>query len=393
MKDVFLGYERSNGFGTRNHILIIPTVTCSEFTVRRIARESLKYYNNPDGSIKVLNNPYGCGQTGEDLEQTTRTLINMGINPNVSGVLVLSLGCESVDYNKVADEISKYKPVNFLRIQDYGGLKTVETGIEKIKDLAANAIKEKRNETDLKNITAGLECGGSDFTSGLASNPVVGKVSDWIINNGGSTIISEVPEFIGAEHLYAARAVNEDVRAQIFKTVYAFEKKLKEEARVDFRKGQPTPGNMEGGLTTIEEKSLGAVKKSGSAKVSGVLKYGERLSKPGHYLMNTPGYDVESVSGEVAGGANIVMFTTGRGTPTGNIISPVIKITANEETFKKMEDIIDFDASPIMRGDETIESASERLKKLLIETANGRLTKAEINEQDDFAIYRIGPTY
>lgn len=393
MEEKFYGYERKDGYGTRNHILIIPTVTCSEFLVKKIAKESSKFYNKDDGKIKVLHNPYGCGQTGDDLEQTTRTLINMGLNPNVYGVLVLSLGCESVDYNHVADTISSEKPVEFLKIQDYGGKKTMEKGIEKIKSIAKDAIKQTRKETDMSYITAGLECGGSDYTSGLASNIVVGKISDWIVNNGGTTIISEVPEFIGAEHLYAKRAVNEDIQKQILETVYNFENKLKMEAKVDFRKGQPTPGNIEGGLTTIEEKSLGAVKKSGTAPVSGVLKYGERPEARGHYLMNTPGYDVESVSGEVAGGANIVMFTTGRGTPTGNIITPVIKITANEDTYKIMDDLIDFDASPIMRGEETIDEAAGKLKELFVSLANGRLTKAELNEQDDFAIYRIGPTY
>lgn len=389
----FNGYERDNGFGTRNHILIIPTVTCSEYIVKRILKGSLMYHNNDDGKIKILHNPYGCGQTGKDLEQTTRTLINTGINPNVQSVLVISLGCESVDYNKVADEISEYKNVSFIKIQDNGGSKTVEKGIEEIKKLSSNANKEKRKETDISNLSVGLECGGSDYTSGLASNPTVGKVSDWIIKNNGTTIISEVPEFIGAEHLYARRAINNDVKNKILFMVNNFENKLKDEAGVDFREGQPAPGNMEGGLTTIEEKSLGAVKKSGSSKVSGVLFYGEIPKIKGHFLMNTPGYDVESVSGEIAGGTNIVMFTTGRGTPTGNVISPVIKITANRDTYNKMNDITDFDASPIMLGEETIEDSSERLKKLLIDTANGKLTLSEINEQDDFLIYRVGPTY
>ncbi len=271
----FYGYGRANGFGSRNHILIIPTVTCSEFVVRKIAQEGQKFYDLPDGKIKVLHNAYGCGQTGDDLEQTTRTLINMCINPNVYAMLVLSLGCESVDYERVAEEISKFKHVEFLKIQDNGGHRTIDLGVEKIGILAEEARKQVRKKRDIGNISAGLECGGSDYTSGLASNPIVGRVSDWLVENGATTIISEVPEFIDAEHLYARRAVNEAVREKIISTVHNFEEKLKREAKVDFRRGQPSPGNIEGGFTTIEEKSLGAVKKSGSALVSGVLDYAE----------------------------------------------------------------------------------------------------------------------
>lgn len=392
-RDNFMGFERENGFGTRNHLLIIPTVSCSEFTAKKILKGVKDYYDTPDGKVKVLNNSFGCGQTGSDLEQTTRTLINTGKNPNVHSVLVMALGCESVDYDRVADEISKLKPVTFLRIQDIGGKSAVEMGIEKIKEMAEGALKSKRKETDASYLSVGLECGGSDFTSGLASNPVAGKISDWVVDHNGISIISEVPEFIGAEHLYAERAKTPEVKEAILKTVSDFEKKLKAEANADFRKAQPSPGNMAGGITTIEEKSLGAIKKSGSANVSGVLSYAEIPKSRGHFFMNSPGYDIESVTGEVAGGANIVIFTTGRGTPTGNAITPVIKITANRETYAKMGDFIDFDASSIVEGEADILGQSEKLKNLVLDIASGKFTKAEENEQDDFAIYRVGPTY
>ncbi|MEM3193233.1 MAG: UxaA family hydrolase [Candidatus Parvarchaeota archaeon] len=389
----FLGFERENGFGTRNHILLIPTVACSEITVRKILKGVGEEYRSPDGYVKVLHNPFGCGQTGKDLDQTTRTLINMGKNPNVNSVLVMALGCESVDYDHVADEISKIKPVSFLRIQDMGGKATVERGVEKVRDMIHSALQSRRKETDASNLSIGLKCGASDFSSGLASNPLVGKVSDWIVGIGGTSIIGEVPEFIGAEHLYAERAMTPEIREEILKTVKNFEKKLKEEANADFRKAQPAPGNISGGITTIEEKSLGAVKKSGSSKVSGVLDYAEIPGRKGHFLMNTPGYDVESVSGEVAGGCNLVLFTTGRGTPTGNVIAPVIKITANRETFSRMNDFIDFDASGILEGEETIQDSFIKLRKMILDVASGKLVRAEENDQDDFAIYRVGPTY
>ncbi len=392
-EDTFMGFERENGYGTRNHILIIPTVTCSEFTVKKILDGVGAIYNSPDGGVKALRNPFGCGQTGADLEQTTRTLINTGKNPDVHSVLIISLGCESVDYDHVADEISKTKPVSFLKIQDAGRMAAIEGGIEKIKAMAKEASKCKRTEADAEYLSIGLECGGSDFTSGLASNPVVGRVSDWIVGMHGTSIIGEVPEFIGAEHLYAERAQSSDIREAILETVSDFERKLKEEAHADFRTAQPSPGNIAGGITTIEEKSLGAIKKSGSSKVSGVLQYAEISGFHGHFLMNTPGYDVESVSGEVAGGANIVLFTTGRGTPTGNVIAPVIKITGNRDTYRKMYDSIDLDVSDIMEGNENIQEASAKLKKRVLEVASGKLTKAEETGQDDFLIYRIGPTY
>jgi len=393
LKNNFLGFERNNGFGTRNHLLVLPTVVCSQSIAYMITKEALKYYNADDGKVKVLTNPYGCGQTGEDLQQTTRTLINAGLNPNVYGVVVVSLGCESVDYNYVTDKISEYKPTYLLRVQDHGMQKTVEKAVETLKKLSEDASKLKRKETDISNLNLGLECGGSDYTSGLAANPLVGRISDWVVSNGGTSIISEVPEFIGAEHIYARRAINDNVKEEIIKTVLGFERKLKEEAKVDFRTAQPSPGNIAGGLTTIEEKSLGAVKKSGSAPVSGVLKFAEIPKNKGHFLMNTPGFDVESVSGMVAGGSNIVLFTTGRGTPVGNPISPVIKITGNADTYKVMKDFIDFDASKIMEGTETIDEMAEKLKKLVLEVASGKLTKAEINDHNEFGIYRIGPTY
>lgn len=226
------------------------------------------------------------------------------------------------------------------------------------------------------------------------SNPLVGMVLDAIVSSGGSTIISEVSEFIGAEHLYARRAVNDEVRRQIIDAVTSFEAWLKREAGVDFRGAQPSPGNIAGGITTIEEKSLGAIKKSGSSPVSGVLKYAERLGeRRGHYLMVTPGYDIESVTGMVAGGAQLVIFTTGRGTPTGHAVAPVIKVTANPDTYKVMSEFIDYDASSVLNGVKSFDEAARELLSLVIDVASGRRTKSELLGQDDFGIFRIGPTF
>ncbi|MGC8573262.1 MAG: hypothetical protein C0172_01215 [Caldisphaera sp.] len=389
----FNGYERYNGRpGVRNYVLIVPTVSCSlgisEFALKKIADEI------GEKNVKLLKNLHGCGQVGEDLEQTTRTLINTALNPNVYATIVVSLGCESVDAEKVADKISTIKPTELIRIQDLGYSKALDKIKKVAKEFSTEASLVKRSSFDASQLVIGLECGGSDFTSGIISNPLVGKVSDAIISLGGSTIISEIPEFIGAEHIYAKRAINESIKKQIIDSIISFEERLKKEANVDFRGAQPSPGNIAGGLTTIEEKSLGAIKKSGSAPVSGVLKYAESLDdRKGHYLMITPGYDIESVTGMVAGGAQIILFTTGRGTPTGHAIAPVIKITANADTYKVMQEFIDYDASPIFNGTKTFNDATQELLELIAKTASGKLTKAEMLNQDDFGIFRIGPTF
>ena len=389
----FKGFERDNGIpGVRNYVLIVPTVSCSlglsEVALKKITEEV------EEKNVKLIKNLHGCGQVGEDLEQTTRTLINTALNPNVYAAIVVSLGCESVDAEKVADNISITKPVELIRIQDLGYSKA----LDKIKELARKFSSEaslvKKSSFDVTQLVVGLECGGSDFTSGIVSNPLVRRVSDAIVSSGGTTIISEIPEFIGAEHIYAKRAINNDIRKQVMDSVKSFEEWLKREANVDFRGAQPSPGNIAGGLTTIEEKSLGAIKKSGSIPVSGVLKYAERLGgRKGHYLMITPGYDIESVSGMVAGGAQLVLFTTGRGTPTGHAIAPVIKITANGDSYKIMQEFIDYDASSILNGTKLFEDATQELLELIAKTASGELTKAEILNQDDFGIFRIGPTF
>lgn len=393
MANKFMGFERKNGVGVRNHILIIPTVGCGLGISKVIFNESFKFYNTKDGELKLLNNLYGCGQTGKDLEQTERTLINIGKNPNVNSVLVVALGCESLNYEKVADEISKEKNTFLITIQELGGKKTIERAVGKIKEISKDAKKEKRKSFGVENLTIGLMSGGSDFTSGLVSNPILGRVSDFIVNSGGTTIMSEIPEFIGVEHLYASRAINSNVKQKILNTIKNMEEKLKKEGEVDFRGAQPTPGNIKGGITTLEEKNLGAIKKSGSAPVIDVLDYAERPNKRGHFLMNAPGYDLESVSGKVGAGANIILFTTGRGTPSGNVVAPVIKITANSKTYEIMNDFVDLDFSSVLREEESIDDASKRLFDYLIKVVNGLKTKSELYKSDDFGIYRIGPTY
>ncbi len=380
------GYVRPDGkVGIRNHILVIPSVVCASEVAMRIA-------NSVEGAV-ALPNQHGCCQIGADLELTEKTLIGLGKNPNVATVLVVGLGCEGVRAERVAEGIAATgKPVETISIQESGGtLKAIEKGTRIVRKFAQEVAKLKREEVDISNIILALECGGSDTTSGLVSNPVAGYVADKLIDLGGTVIFSETTELIGAEHLLAKRAVSKDVADKLIEVVRRCEEKAKIMG-VDIRGGQPTPGNIEGGISTIEEKSLGCIYKGGTKPLQGVLEYGEEPLGKGLYFMDTPGQDIESITGMTAGGAQVVIFTTGRGTPTGSPIAPVIKITGNPNTYRKMEDNIDFYAA-VIEGKETIQEAGERLYKEMIEVINGKLPKAEALKHREFGIYKLISTF
>ena len=383
----FEGYVRPDGsVGVRNHVLVIPTVVCSSYIVEKISRAV-------NGSTYIVHQ-HGCAQAGVDLEQTFRILSGFGKNPNVASVLVVALGCEAISCEKLADEISKSgKPVETLVIQEEKGLKeTVEKGINIIRKLVEEASHLKREKVDLKGLIVAVECGGSDWTSGLASNPAVGYAMDLIVDNGGRVVFSETTEIIGGEHILAKRCINSKVREKLLKVVSRVIERAKCEG-INLIGTNPAPGNIKGGLSTIEEKSLGAILKSGSNPIIDVLKYGEEIPrKSGCYFMDTPGQDVESICGMVAGGAQLVVFTTGLGTPTGNPIVPVIKVTGNSETSKKMPDIIDIYVK-IIEEKETIEEAGKRIFRKILQVASGVKTCSEINENKEFAIFRTGYTY
>jgi len=381
------GYRRPNGqLGIRNHLLILPTSVCATTVAFNIAAQV-------PGAI-ALPNQHGCCQLGADYEQTLRTLIGLGKNPNVAAVLVVGLGCEGIPIQGTADEISKTdKPVKAIIIQENSGtLKTTALGIQIASEMARNIALLKSEEASLSELSLGIECGGSDFTSGLASNPAVGTASDLLVRAGGTAMLSETTEFIGAEHVLAKRAKSPEIAQKLIQIVEQTELRAKQ-LNVDLREGQPTPGNIVGGISSIEEKSLGCIYKAGHSPIQDVLPYGETPQGKGLYIMDTPGQDVESMAGMLAGGATVLVFTTGRGTPTGSPIAPVIKITANEQTYRNMEDNIDMDLSTIISGEETIEQAGERIFTEVIEVANGRLTKSERLGHREFGIYRIGSTF
>ena len=387
-RPTILGYVRPDGrVGIRNHLLVMSTVICSGFVARRIA-------DQVQGAV-AIENPFGCGQLEPDLEITRRTLVNTAKNPNVGGVLVVGLGCEQIQADDLVREIEKTgKPVEKVVIQeeDGGTPAAIEKGVRLLRKIAEEVFSQRPEEVDISNLVLGVECGGSDATSGLASNPVVGYVADKIVDLGGTVILSETPEMIGAEDILAGRAVSREVGERIVRTVRRWVE-LAASYNVDLVDTQPAPGNIAGGISTIEEKSLGAIIKGGSRPIQGMVNYAEEVRGKGLWLMDTPGYDIMSVVGMVAGGATLVIFTTGRGTPTGNPIAPVIKVTANPQTARKMRENIDFDASTVILGQETIEQAGERLFRLVIDVARGKPTRAELLGFREFMIHKIIPSF
>ncbi len=383
------GYRRENGrWGIRNHLLVIPTSVCAGETASRIAAQV-------PGAVAIPHQ-HGCCQVGEDYKQTVRTLAGFGANPNVGAVLVVGLGCEGIQPEIVAQEIRKSgKPVETVIIQECGGtLGTVAKGAEICAELSRGLASLQREEFPISELVLGLECGGSDPTSGIASNPSVGEASNLLIDAGGSSILSETTELIGAEHLVAERCVTQELADRLVGMVKRMEEKSIRYG-VDLRGTQPTPGNIAGGLTTIEEKSLGCVYKAGDKPVVGVLEYAEPVKPEIHglYFMDTPGEDIDSITGMVAGGAQIIVFTTGRGTPTGCPIAPVIKVTGNSETYARMTGNIDINAGRIITEDADLGEVGREIFELMIRVAGGELTKAESLGHREFGIYRIGDTF
>lgn len=382
----FMGYERENGdVGIRNHLLIIPTVICSNQVSSRVSQLV-------PGAIAVPHQ-HGCSQIGADKDRTFDVLAGTGMNPNVGAVLIISLGCEVVDPQALADKIRVTgKPVEWFDIQSVGGsIKAIEHGAKLARELQAKLQMQPKAPIPLSRLKVGVKCGGSDATSGLASNPALGAAADSLVREGGTIVIGETTEIIGAEHVLAERCAEPEIKEQLYHIVNRFEREV-ERMGADMRGGNPSPGNIAGGLSTIEEKSLGCISKCGTSPILGVIEYAEQLPEGGLYFMDSPGNDIECVSGMAAAGAHIVCFTTGRGTPTGAAVVPVIKITGNGRTFKLMEDNMDVDVSPMLDGSLPLEEAGERVWQEIIEVADGKLTKAEILGHQEFSINRIGPS-
>lgn len=384
----FWGYRRPDGrVGVRNHVLILPTIVCAAKTAQKVTevvRGTVSFYHQ-----------HGCAQIGPDWEQTVRTYVGLATHPNVSGVVIMGLGCEGVQARLIAERVAKeapWKPLELVLIQEsHGTLRALADAAEAAAKMVQHASTEQRELCDLSELILATECGGSDACSGLSANPAVGYCSDLLIDHGGTVILAETTELIGAEHLLAERAVSDRLRRRVFEVIERYERRLLE-VGVDIRGAQPAPGNIEGGITTIEEKSLGCIYKAGTKPLMDIIEYAERPRTKGLVWMDTPGHDIEQITGMVAGGAQVVVFTSGRGTPTGSPIAPTIKIATNTPMFERMRDNMDLNAGTIITGEETVEEVGRRLFEEVRLVASGKLTRAEILGQDDFGLWRIGPT-
>ena len=379
----FKGYRRPDGrAGIRNHILILPCSLCASETARFTA-------SLVPGAVYIPNQG-GCAIVKKDFEMTLEVLSGYAANPNVYGTVVIGNTCEQVQAHLLVEKIKEKtnKPVESVVIRDVGGtIKAVEIAARYATQMSRDASKLVKEDIDISELIMATECGGSDPTSGLAANPVVGKVSDRLVDIGATVILSETSELVGTEDILAPRCKDKDTAERLLHIIKRNEEHF-ERAGEFLRFGNPSTGNKEGGLTTLEEKSLGCIHKAGERTIMDVFDYGQMVTSKGLVVMDTPGQDIASIAAMVAGGAQIVIFTTGRGTPTGNGLVPVIKATGNSETAKLMADNIDFDASPVLtEGKETDELGGE-LFDLMMRVVNGEKSKAEALGFNDVSMAR-----
>lgn len=383
----FMGYVRPDGkVGARNYVGVIPSVTCANDVAQAICRQVI-------GTVSFLHHQ-GCCQMPPDLERVTDTLISLGKSPNLASVLVVSLGCEGTDHERMVKEIAATgKHVEIIHIQELGGVsKAIQAGTDIARRLVIEASGLQRQPVDVSNIVMAIKCGASDTTSGMASNCVIGYVADKLVDLGATVIFGETTEFIGGEHLLARRAVSKEVGDKIFEIVEKMENRAKA-IGCDMRKGQPTPGNIAGGLSSIEEKTLGAIVKSGTRPIQGVLDYPEYVTnQKGLWIKDTPGREPEILTGMAATGAQFMMFSTGRGAPQGFPCMPVVKICGNPITYPRMEQDMDLNAGLIITGDKTIEQVGEEAFAKALRTLSGEMTKNEaIQYVSSIDIHCLGP--
>ncbi len=377
------GYRRPDGrIGIRNHVLVLPCSLCASETARFTA-------SLVDGAVYIPNQG-GCAMVKKDLEITLEVLSGLAANPNVYGTVIIGNNCEGVQASLLAEKIREKtnKPLETVVIREAGGtIKAVELASRYAAQMSREAGMLEKEAFDISELILGTECGGSDPTSGLAANPVLGKVSDKLVELGATVILSETSELVGTEEVLAPRCKDEATKEKLLRIIRENEAHF-ERAGESLRFGNPSPGNKEGGLTTLEEKSLGCIHKAGESTIMDVYGYGEMIHSKGLVVMDTPGQDIASIAAMVAGGAQLVIFTTGRGTPTGNGIVPVIKITGNAETAQLMADNIDFDASSAITEGRDMEELAEGLFELAVQTVNGQKTKAESLGFNDMSLAR-----
>lgn len=387
----FNGFVRSNGeVGIRNEIWILPTVGCVNHICNALAREFSKRL--PAGSVEGVHaytHPYGCSQLGDDHLNTQNILAGLAHHPNAGGVMIVGLGCENNTMASFKKAIGDMDPdrFRFLSVQEVGD--EMEVGLQLLEELADYAGKVKREPVPVAALRIGLKCGGSDGFSGITANPLVGALSDRLISHGGTSVLTEVPEMFGAETLLMKRCINHDVFDECVDMVNGFKEYFLRHNQVVYE--NPSPGNKDGGISTLEEKSLGCTQKGGQGAVVDVLGYGERLEHPGLNLLNGPGNDIVAVTVLAAAGVHMVLFTTGRGTPLGGPV-PTLKIASNSDLATRKKQWIDFDAGKLLTGI-PMDDLADALFDQVIAIANGeQMTRSEINGFREIAIFKDGVT-
>jgi len=376
-----MAFERSDGrWGLRNHVLILPLHSAFSATARKIADES-------NGAVAVSHD--WSGEIDADFDRIVKTISGFAANPNNFATIFITIGTPNeLGIIELARKLGLSK-AEVLNVAELGSMgKIAEIGLRMANSLLKEAKAVSRISAPWSAIKLGQECGGSDALSGITANPALGVASDRFVKLGASSVLGETTEILGAEHLLAARAITPEIGAQIVETVARYERSINYEG-IDMRGAQPSRGNIEGGLTTLEEKSLGAAKKAGSAQFSGVFEFADQVTKPGLYFMDTPGHDTEQLTGYGAGGINIIVFTTGRGTPTGSAIVPTIKVATNTTMADAIPDLIDLNAGTIADGLKTLNDVGGELFDLILEVANGQLTKAEKGLHHEFSLSRM----
>lgn len=373
----FMGYVRTNGdVGIRNDIWIVNTVGCVNKTAQILAEKT---------GAKYFSHPFGCSQLGDDQTITQKILKGMVNHPNAGGILVLGLGCENNNIDVFKSVLGTWDEdrVKFLNAQDIED--EIAEGIRLINELKQNATKTIRQPVSVSKLKIGLKCGGSDGFSGITANPLVGRLSDKLIAHGGSCVLTEVPEMFGAEHLLMQRCETEEIFDKTVALINDFKDYYTRHNQVIYE--NPSPGNKKGGITTLEEKSLGCVQKGGLSKVVDVLDYGDTLTKNGLSLLNGPGNDIVAVTNLMAAGVHMILFTTGRGTPLGSAV-PTVKIATNHDLAVRKSGWIDFDASPMLSGIDP----TDELFEYVIKVADGEKTKNEENGYEEISIFKDGVT-
>ena len=375
------GFARSDGrWGLRNHVLILPLHSALCATARKIADES-------NGAVAVSHD--WSGEADADFERIIKTISGFAANPNNFATIFITIGTPNelmiIELAKKLG-LNKYEVLNVAQLGSMG--KIADVGLTLANSLVKEAAAVDRVSAPWSAIALGQECGGSDALSGITANPALGVASDRLVELGSASVLGETTEILGAEHLLAARAITPEIGAQIVEAVARYERSINYEG-IDMRGAQPSRGNIEGGLTTLEEKSLGAAKKAGSAQFSGILDYADQVPKSGLYFMDTPGHDIEQLTGFAAAGINIVVFTTGRGTPTGSAIVPTIKVATNTTMALAITDLIDLNAGTIADGLKTLDEVGGELFDLILEVANGKETRAEAGLHHEFSLSRM----